>query len=171
MNENNKETQMQEASESETYAVDFRGGLDDGVELYSSYGGAVSSLYVDYFRGFVSKLPPGCHYFFYRDSQYSYTMYFSVDIQKSGNVISGYAPFYRLTLSNNYNNDIRFSTGMENFSENITTGMYYSDFSGLPDLRTGGYYETLSLIFTLCFIFLFALLFIMFRLPKHYRLR
>lgn len=53
MNENNKETQMQEASESETYAVDFRGGLDDGVELYSSYGGAVSSLYVDYFRGFV----------------------------------------------------------------------------------------------------------------------
>ena len=28
MNENNKETQMQEASESETYAVDFRGGLD-----------------------------------------------------------------------------------------------------------------------------------------------
>ena len=46
MNENNKETQMQEASESETYAVDFRGGLDDGVELYSSYGGAVSSLYV-----------------------------------------------------------------------------------------------------------------------------
>ena len=98
-------------------------------------------------------------------------MYFSVDIQKSGNVISGYAPFYRLTLSNNYNNDIRFSTGMENFSENITTGMYYSDFSGLPDLRTGGYYETLSLIFTLCFIFLFALLFIMFRLPKHYRLR
>ena len=97
MNENNKETQMQEASESETYAVDFRGGLDDGVELYSSYGGAVSSLYVDYFRGFVSKLPPGCHYLFYRDSQYSYTMYFSVDIQKSGNVISGYAPFYRLT--------------------------------------------------------------------------
>ena len=45
MNENNKETQMQEASESETYAVDFRGGLDDGVELYSSYGGAVSSLF------------------------------------------------------------------------------------------------------------------------------
>ena len=49
MNENNKETQMQEVSESETYAVDFRGGLDDGVELYSSYGGAVSSLYVDLF--------------------------------------------------------------------------------------------------------------------------
>ena len=33
MNENNKETQMQEASESETYAVDFRGGLDDGVTI------------------------------------------------------------------------------------------------------------------------------------------
>lgn len=174
MSENEK-VQMSEIMETETQAFlsfeDFEGGGVNGdIDVYSSYGGAVSSSYVDYFRGFVAKLPPGCHYLFYRDSQYSYTMYFSVDIQKSGDVISGYAPFYRLTLSN-YNNDIRFSTGMENFSENVTTGMYYSDFSGLPDLRAGGYYEMLACIFTLCFIFLFGLLFLMFRLPKHFRSR
>ncbi len=139
----------------------------DGIAPLSAYDGSISSTYIEYFRGLVSKLPVDSHYLFFRDGQYSYILYYSDELSLSGSSVSGSAvSYYRLSTYNGYG----LSTGSANVNENITTGMYYSDFPGLPDLRGGGYYVQISLLFVLCFIFVFVLLNLLYKLPKRIRI-
>lgn len=138
---------------------DLNGG---GIELYSAYDGSFSSTYLEYFRGLVSKLPPSMHYLCYRDGQYSYILYYSESLEKNGLRISGDADYYRLDTRINY----AVSTGSATVSENIAFGMYYSDFDGCPSLMGGDYYVSLSLLYAVCTLLLFLLLFAMFRLTR-----
>lgn len=133
----------------------------------SAYDGSFSSTYAEYFRGFVSKLRPDFHYLCFRDGQYSYVLYMSADLAKSGDIVSGTAGYYRLNTYNGY----ALSTGVSDVYENVTQGMYYSDFEGCPSLLGGDYYVSLSVLFVLCVIFLFVLLNLLYRLPRHHRRR
>lgn len=141
--------------------------LEDGIELYSAYDGSFSSTYVDYFRGFASKLPPSCHYLCFRDGQYSYVFYFSADLIKSGNIVTGTAGYYRLNVYNGY----QLSSGVGSVNEDVTQGMYYSDFDGCSSLLGGDYYAQVAVLFVLCILFVFGLLNVMYRLTSHFRRR
>lgn len=139
---------------------------DTGISALSAYDGNISTTYIEYFRGLVSKLPPFCHYLFYRDSQYSYVLYYSDSLEVSGAMVRGSAvDYYRLNTYNGY----VLSSGASNVNENITTGMYYSDLPGCPDLRGGDYYVQVSAVFVLCLIFVFMLLNLMYRLARCFR--
>lgn len=141
-------------------------GVSSGdVSFYSAYDGSFSSTYVEYFRGFASKLPPSCHYLCYRDGQYSYVFYFSAGLSKDGDIVSGTAGYYRLNVYDGYH----LSSGVGDISEDVTQGMYYSDFDGCPSLLGGDYYVQVSLLFALCIFLVFGLLHVMYRLARHFR--
>lgn len=140
---------------------------ENEVSLYSAYDGSFSSTYLEYFRGFVAKLPPSTHYLCFRDSQYSYVLYSGGSLEKQGDIVSGTAGFYRLNVRDNF----RISSGVGDVYEDITTGMYYSDFAGCPSLMGGEYYIETAQLFLLCIIFIFGLLSIMYRFAKRFRIR
>lgn len=140
---------------------------ENGIELYSAYDGSFSSTYVSYFQGFVSRLPPGTHYLCFRDGQYSYVLYFGADLEKSSDIVSGRVGYYRLNTYNGYN----LTSGIEDVYENVTTGMYYSDFQGCPSLLGGDYYVQVALLFAVCIMFLWAVLHSMYKLARHFSSR
>lgn len=138
---------------------------DQGIELYSAYDGSFGSTYVDYFSGFVSRLPPGCNYLCFRDGQYSYVLYFGTDLAKDHDIVSGRVGYYRLNTYNGYT----LTSGIEDVSEDITTGMYYGSFSGTASLLGGDYYVQVALLFAVCVMFLWAFLSSMYKLARHFR--
>lgn len=159
------QTETVEAETDASEAVLADEGLNNGIELYSAYDGSFSNTYVEYFRGFASKLPPSCHYLCFRDGQYSYVFYCSAGLSKSGNIVSGTAGYYRLNVYNGY----RLTSGVADVNEDITQGMYYSDFDGCPSLMGGEYYVQVTTLFLLCVIFVFVLLHVMYRFAKRFR--
>ena len=138
---------------------------DAGVSPLSVYDGSISSTYVEYFRGFASKLAPDNHYIFYRDGQYSYVFYYSSGLRMENGRVFGSADFYRLNTYNGYT----VSVGTDRVDEDVYSGMVYSDFVGCPDLRGGEYYVQVSAVFVLCLIFVFMLLNVLYKLPKRLR--
>lgn len=138
---------------------------DAGISPLSVYDGSVSSTYVEYFRGFASKLPPDVHYVFYRDGQYSYVFYYSPGLRMEAGRVFGSADYYRLNTYNGYS----VSAGSERVDEDVYSGMVYSDFVGCPDLRGGDYYVQVSAVFVLCLIFVFMLLNVLYKLPRCFR--
>lgn len=57
---------------------------EDGIELYSNYNtyiGSISSTYVEYMRGYLSKLAPKEHYVGARVGQYDYIFAYGIDLQ------------------------------------------------------------------------------------------
>lgn len=140
---------------------------ENDVSLYSAYDGSFSSTYLEYFRGFVAKLPPSTHYLCFRDSQYSYVLYSGGSLEKQGNIVSGTAGFYRLNVRDNF----RITSGVGDVYEDITTGMYYSDFAGCPSLMGGEYYVSVSSVFALCIIFIWLLFNAMYRFARRFKYR
>lgn len=139
--------------------------MDEGIELYAAYDGSFSSTYVDYFSGFVSRLPPGCDYLCFRDGQYSYVLYFGADLEKSADIVSGRVGYYRLNTYGGYT----LTSGIEDVYEDITSGMYYGSFPGTASLMGGGYYVQVALLFVVCVMFLWAVLSSMYKLARHFR--
>lgn len=158
---------IETSSPSGTGDVSSREVLNDeyGTSLLTVYNGSFSSTYVEYFKGFVSKLPPDVHYLCFRDGQYSYVLYYSEDLEKEGSHVTGNADYYRLNTYDGYT----LSTGSSDVSEDIRSGMYYSDFDGCASLLGGDYYALLSVLYALCIIFIFALLNVMYRFCKRLR--
>lgn len=155
-NDNSQEVVLETETDTEDY----------GIAPLAAYDGGISTTYIEYFRGLVGKLPIDYHYLFFRDGQYSYVLYYSKDIEIAGDMVNGSSiPYYRLYTYNGY----ELSQGVSNVNENITSGMYYSDFAGLPDLRGGDYYVQISAFFVLCFIIVFVLLNILYKLPQRIR--
>lgn len=140
-------------------------GDDAGISPFSVYDGSISSTYVEFFRGYAAKLPPDVHYVCYRDGQYTYVFYYSPDLEMEGSRVFGSADFYRLDTRGGY----VVSTGSGSVSEDVHSGMVYSDLPGCPDLRGGEYYVQVSAVFVLCLIFVFVLLNIVYKLPKRLR--
>lgn len=89
----------------------------------SVYPGTWSGSILDYFSG-VMRQNPGKHYVAFRNSQYSYFLYYGDDLTFSDGVVSGSADY----VEYNYNNNNYVVTrGNDNVDINISSGVAYTD--------------------------------------------
>lgn len=89
----------------------------------SVYPGTWSGSILDYFSA-VMRQNPGKHYVAFRNSQYSYLLYYGDDLTFSDGVVSGSADYVQY----NYNNNNYVVTrGNDNVSINISSGVVYTD--------------------------------------------
>lgn len=89
----------------------------------SVYPGTWTGSILDYFSA-VMRQNPGKHYVAFRNSQYSYFLYYGNDLTFSDGVVSGAADYVQY----NYNNNNYVVTrGNENVNINISSGVVYTD--------------------------------------------
>lgn len=89
----------------------------------SVYPGTWSGSILDYFSG-VMRQNPGKHYVAFRNSQYSYFLYYGDNLTYSDGVVSGSADY----VEYNYNNNNYVVTrGNDNVNINISSGVVYTD--------------------------------------------
>lgn len=89
----------------------------------SVYPGTWSGSILDYFSA-VMRQNPGKHYVAFRNSQYSYFLYYGDDLTYSDGVVSGSADY----VEYNYNNNNYVVTrGNDNVNINISSGVVYTD--------------------------------------------
>lgn len=89
----------------------------------SVYPGTWSGSILDYFSG-VMRQNPGKHYVAFRNSQYSYFLYYGDNLTYSNGVVSGSADYVQY----NYNNNNYVVTrGNDNVNINISSGVVYTD--------------------------------------------
>lgn len=89
----------------------------------SVYPGTWSGSILDYFSA-VMRQNPGKHYVAFRNSQYSYFLYYGDDLTFADGVVSGSGDYVQY----NYNNNIYVVTrGNDNVNINISSGVVYTD--------------------------------------------
>lgn len=89
----------------------------------SVYPGTWSGSILDYFSA-VMRQNPGKHYVAFRNSQYSYFLYYGDDLTFADGVVSGSADY----VEYNYNNNNYVVTrGNGNVNINISSGVVYTD--------------------------------------------
>lgn len=89
----------------------------------SVYPGTWSGSILDYFSG-VMRQNPGKHYVAFRNSKYSYFLFYGDDLTFSDGVVSGSADY----VEYNYNNNNYVVTrGTDNVNINISSGVVYTD--------------------------------------------
>lgn len=89
----------------------------------SVYPGTWSGSILDYFSA-VMRQNPGKHYVAFRNSQYSYFLYYGDDLTFADGVVSGSADY----VEYNYNNNNYYVTrGNDNVNINISSGVVYTD--------------------------------------------
>lgn len=89
----------------------------------SVYPGTWSGSILDYFSA-VMRQNPGKHYVAFRNSQYSYFLYYGDDLTYTDGVVSGSADYVQY----NYNNNNYVVTrGNDNVNINISSGVVYTD--------------------------------------------
>lgn len=89
----------------------------------SVYPGTWTGSILDYFSA-VMRQNPGKHYVAFRNSQYSYFLYYGDDLAFANGVVSGSADYVQY----NYNNNNYVVTrGNDNVNINISSGVVYTD--------------------------------------------
>lgn len=89
----------------------------------SVYPGTWTGSILDYFSA-VMRQNPGTHYVAFRNSQYSYFLYYGDDLTFLDGVVSGSADYVQY----NYNNNTYVVTrGNDNVNINISSGVVYTD--------------------------------------------
>lgn len=89
----------------------------------SVYPGTWTGSILDYFSA-VMRQNPGTHYVAFRNSQYSYFLYYGDDLTFSDGIVSGSADYVQY----NYNNNNYVVTrGNDNVNINISSGVVYTD--------------------------------------------
>lgn len=89
----------------------------------SVYPGTWTGSILDYFSA-VMRQNPGKHYVAFRNSQYSYFLYYGDDLTFLNGVVSGSADYVQY----NYNNNNYVVTrGNDNVNINISSGVVYTD--------------------------------------------
>lgn len=108
----------------------------------SVYPGTWSGSILDYFSG-VMRQNPGKHYVAFRNSQYSYFLYYGDDLTFSDGVVSGSADY----VEYNYNNNNYVVTrGNDNVSINISSGVVYTDLNSAYGALEGASEITLQTV-------------------------
>lgn len=108
----------------------------------SVYPGTWSGSILDYFSG-VMRQNPGKHYVAFRNSQYSYFLYFGDDLTYSDGVVSGSADY----VEYNYNNNNYVVTrGNDNVNINISSGVVYTDLNSAYSALDGASEITLQTV-------------------------
>lgn len=139
-------------SESENQIIAFDNGnavavsdLDAiAVQAVSSsvYPGTWSGSILDYFSG-VMRQNPGKHYVAFRNSQYSYFLYYGDGLTYSNGVVSGFADY----VEYNYNNNNYVVTrGNDNVNINISSGVVYTDLNSAYGALDGASEITLQTV-------------------------
>lgn len=108
----------------------------------SVYPGTWSGSILDYFSG-VMRQNPGKHYVAFRNSQYSYFLYYGSDLSYSDGVVSGSADY----VEYNYNNNNYVVTrGNDNVNINISSGVVYTDLNSAYGALDGASEITLQTV-------------------------
>ena len=108
----------------------------------SVYPGTWSGSILDYFSG-VMRQNPGKHYVAFRNSQYSYFLYYGDDLTFLDGVVSGSADY----VEYNYNNNNYVVTrGNDNVNININSGVVYTDLNSAYGALEGASEITLQTV-------------------------
>lgn len=108
----------------------------------SVYPGTWSGSILDYFSG-VMRQNPGKHYVAFRNSQYSYFLYYGDNLTYSDGVVSGSADY----VEYNYNNNNYVVTrGNDNVNINIRSGVVYTDLNSAYGALDGASEITLQTV-------------------------
>lgn len=108
----------------------------------SVYPGTWTGSILDYFSG-VMRQNPGKHYVAFRNSQYSYFLYYGDDLTYSDGVVSGSADY----VEYNYNNNTYVVTrGNDNVNINISSGVVYTDLNSAYGALDGASEITLQTV-------------------------
>lgn len=108
----------------------------------SVYPGTWSGSILDYFSG-VMRQNPGKHYVAFRNSQYSYFLYYGDDLAFANGVVSGSADY----VEYNYNNNNYVVTrGNDNVNINISSGVVYTDLNSAYGALDGASEITLQTV-------------------------
>lgn len=89
----------------------------------SVYPGTWTGSILDYFSA-VMRQNPGKHYVAFRNSQYSYFLYYGDDLTFSDGVVSGSADYVEYNYNNN---NYVVARGTDNVNINISSGVVYTD--------------------------------------------
>lgn len=108
----------------------------------SVYPGTWSGSILDYFSG-VMRQNPGKHYVAFRNSQYSYFLYYGDGLTFADGVVSGSADY----VEYNYNNNNYVVTrGNDNVNINIDSGVVYTDLNSAYGALDGASEITLQTV-------------------------
>lgn len=108
----------------------------------SVYPGTWTGSILDYFSA-VMRQNPGKHYVAFRNSQYSYFLYYGDDLTFSDGVVFGSADY----VEYNYNNNNYVVTrGNENVNINISSGVVYTDLNSAYGALDGASEITLQTV-------------------------
>lgn len=108
----------------------------------SVYPGTWTGSILDYFSG-VMRQNPGKHYVAFRNSQYSYFLYYGDDLTFADGVVSGSADY----VEYNYNNNNYVVTrGNDNVNINISSGVVYTDLNSAYGALDGATEITLQTV-------------------------
>lgn len=106
------------------------------------YPGTWTGSILDYFSA-VMRQNPGKHYVAFRNSQYSYFLYYGDDLTFADGVVSGSADY----VEYNYNNNNYVVTrGNDNVNINISSGVVYTDLNSAYGALDGASEITLQTV-------------------------
>lgn len=108
----------------------------------SVYPGTWSGSILDYFSA-VMRQNPGKHYVAFRNSQYSYFLYYGDGLTFADGVVSGSADYVEYNYNNNSYVVIR---GYDNVNINISSGVVYTDLNSAYGALEGASEITLQTV-------------------------
>lgn len=108
----------------------------------SVYPGTWSGSILDYFSA-VMRQNPGKHYVAFRNSQYSYFLYYGDDLTFADGVVSGSADYVEYNYNNN---NYVVARGNDNVNINISSGVVYTDLNAAYGALEGASEITLQTV-------------------------
>lgn len=108
----------------------------------SVYPGTWTGSILDYFSG-VMRQNPGKHYVAFRNSQYSYFLYYGDDLTFADGVVSGSADYVEYNYNNN---NYVVKRGNDNVNINISSGVVYTDLNSAYGALEGASEITLQTV-------------------------
>lgn len=108
----------------------------------SVYPGTWTGSILDYFSA-VMRQNPGKHYVAFRNSQYSYFLYYGDDLTFSDGVVSGSADYVEYNYNNN---NYVVSRGNDNVNINVSSGVVYTDLNSAYGALDGASEITLQTV-------------------------
>lgn len=108
----------------------------------SVYPGTWTGSILDYFSA-VMRQNPGKHYVAFRNSQYSYFLYYGDDLAFADGVVSGSADYVQYNYNDNY---YVVARGNDNVNINISSGIVYTDLNSAYGALDGASEITLQTV-------------------------
>lgn len=108
----------------------------------SVYPGTWTGSILDYFSA-VMRQNPGKHYVAFRNSQYSYFLYYGDGLTFADGVVSGYADYVEYDYNNN---NYVVTRGNDNVNINISSGVVYTDLNSAYGALEGASEITLQTV-------------------------